>query len=119
MAKLVLQHGRKVVELLIYILLVGVSYVLIKGIYDIFILGKLDYHYTKHPVTVSDNPAVLVKIELEIVQEIKYGVNYAIEVFDWDDESEKYVTNPDDVLIHHDRTTRESFPQLTSLLCNV
>ena len=115
MAKLVLQHGRKVMDLLIYILLVGVSYVLIKGIYDIFMLGKLDYHYTKHPVTVSDNPAVLVKIwKIHDDIEIKFGVNYTIEVFDWDDESGKYVTNPNNVLIYHDRTTRESFPQLTS-----
>ena len=116
MAKMVLQHGRKVTDLLIYILLVGVSYVLIKGIYDIFMLGKLDYHYTKHPVTVSDNPAVLVLVvKNHADDEITFGVNYTIEVFDWDDESEKYVTNPNDVLIYHDRTTRKSFPQLASL----
>ena len=100
MAKLVLQHGRKVIDLLIYILLVGVSYVLIKGIYDIFMLGILDYHYTKHPVTVSDNPAVLVLVvKNHADDEITFGVNYTIEVFDWDDESKKYVTNPNDVLI--------------------
>ena len=88
---------------------------LIKGIHDIFILGILDYDYTKHPVTVLDNPAVVVQIEkLHADDEIRFGVNYTIEVFDWDDESEKYVTNTNDVLIYHDRTTRESFPQLTS-----
>ena len=110
MVKLIEQHGRKLMDLLIYLSLFGASYVLIKGIHDTYMEGKIDYDYSKHPLTVEDNPAVVVSIYTD--DEIIFGVNYTIEFFDWDDGSEKYVTNPNDVLVYHDRkTTQESSNQ--------
>ena len=90
-------------DILVYTALFGFACVIIVGIHDVYMEGKIDYQYTKHPVTVNDNPAVVVEIFTD--EEIQYGVNYTIEIFDWDDKNKKYIQNPNDALVYWDRTS--------------
>ena len=80
---------RLVIDTIAYCGLLLVSYYLVGGVYWEYMESKTNFAVTKEPLTVKDNPAVLVKFK--VAKEITYGIDYVIEAFTWNEAEYTYV----------------------------
>ena len=85
-------YTRLAIDTIAYCCLLLVSYGLVTGVYQEYQESKTNFSITKEPVTVKDNPAILVKFTN--VPELRYGIDYVIEVSTWSDVDSIYIKDP-------------------------
>ena len=101
---------------LAYAFLVGVSYVLVKGICSEYMAGHTKFYSSKQPIAIEDNPAILVVFDTS-EERIQFGVDYTVKLLHWNKDLEEYIQDPNEVIVYHDRSQGNS-SGMTSHLSN-
>ena len=92
---------RLAVDAAVYCCLLLLSYYLVNGVFLEYQEFKTKFSVTKEPVTIEDNPAILVKFVK--CGELIYGVNYNITVQTRESASSGYDKDPNDIVVYTDR----------------
>ena len=99
------RYWRLAFEATAFCILLLVSYSLVIGVYKEYQESKTYFVVTKEPVTVDDNPAILVKLIkpgsfLDVLNgtDVRLGHDIIVNVLTWDEAAEQYIKDPNDIV---------------------
>ena len=107
---------KKPASILVYSILVVVSYLLVDGIYKEYLQGKTAFYTEKKEIQIEDNPAVVIQFQMLYPSFcVKFGRDYTLNVLHWNEDQQEYLQDSSDVIQYNGQELENEFGLLSNI----
>ena len=95
--------SKKLLDILVYAVLVVMSYILMKGVCQEYLEAKTAFHQSKVSLGVEDNPAVLLLFDAKRGTDFEPGIDLNVTLWHWNQTLNDFYQDPNDKIVYLDR----------------